>query len=81
MLETVNEGVRVRAVFAQGKLMPESFIWGERQIVIKKINLTYARFTGRAKLYYFAVSDEANYFKLEFNTENLVWTLLETYVE
>ncbi len=81
MLETINETIKVRAFFDHSRLTPESFVWGDREIKVVKINLSYSRFTGRSKLYYFAVSDEANYFKLEFNTENLVWTLLETYVE
>ena len=52
-----------------------------REVIITKINLTYSKRDGRDKFYYFAVTDGANYFKLQFNTENLLWTLLETYVE
>lgn len=91
MFEQINEPIEVIAKFAllrQGfggqagnQTIPVKFLWHDREILVKKVNLVYSSFVGRTKFYYFAVSDSANYFKLQFNTESLQWTLVETYVE
>jgi len=81
MLEEINEPIDVIAKFKQGNLIPVKFLWHLREYHIQKVNLSYSSFEGRTKFYYFAVSDGANYFKLEFNTENLQWTLLEADIE
>ncbi len=77
----INEPIEVIAKFSGNKTIPLKFLWHGREIIIKKVNLAYTSFTGRTKFYYFAVSDSTNYFKLQFNTENLNWTLLESYAE
>ena len=93
MFNQINEPIEVVAKFFAGKLLPVKFFWPARsasgsvsgrhgqEILIKKINLAWSRWEGRTKFYFFAVSDNANYFKLQFNSENLSWTLLESYAE
>ncbi|MEJ0021887.1 MAG: hypothetical protein WDN47_04940 [Candidatus Doudnabacteria bacterium] len=81
MLEQINETIEVIARFSGNKATPVKFLWQGREIPVKKINLTYSRFEGRVKFYFFAVSDDTNYFKLQFNSDSLIWTLLESYVE
>jgi hypothetical protein len=81
MLEQVNQPVDVACKFTGNNLIPLKFLWQGREYFIKKINLTYSSWEGRVKFYYFAVSDSTNYFKLQFNTDNLKWTLLESYVD
>ncbi len=81
MFNQINEPIEVVAKFSAGKLLPMKFLWQDREVVIKKINLVYTSWQGRAKFYFFAVSDSTNYFKLQFNSENLTWTLLESYAE
>ena len=81
MFNEINDRIEVIAKFAGNKTTPVKFLWGNREILIKKVNLVYSRFVGKTKFYYFAVSDSANYFKLQFNTEDLQWTLLESYAE
>lgn len=81
MLEEINEPIEVITIFKENKLIPFKFLWHGREILVKKVNLTYSRFEGRVKFYFFAVSDNANYFKLQFNTDNLSWTLLESYAD
>lgn len=79
MLETINEPIEVIVLFRASKLIPIKFQWQGREFAVKKVNLIYNHREGTTKIYYFAVSDGVNYFKLQFNTENLQWTLLETY--
>jgi hypothetical protein len=81
MLEEVNEPIDVACRFIGNQLIPVRFLWHGQEIIIEKINLSWSNFEGRAKFYFFAVSDNANYFKLQFNSENLSWTLLESYAD
>ncbi len=81
MLEQINEPIDVIAKFTGNKTIPIKFLWKGREILIQKINLTWSNFEGRAKFYFFAVSDNTNYFKLQFNCDNLTWTLLESYAD
>ena len=81
MLETINDPIEVIAKFSGGKTVPVKFLWKNREILVKKVNLSYSRFEGRVKLHFFAVSDNTNYFKLQFNSDNLQWTLLESYAD
>lgn len=81
MFQQINERIQVISKFADGKIMPLKFLWSGREFFVKKINLTYFHFEGRSKIYYFAVSDSVNYFKLQFDSNSLNWTLLESYVE
>lgn len=79
--EIVNEPIEVVAIFGSEKVLIWKFLWQGREFPISKVNLMYSSREGRSKLYYFAVSDNNNYFKLQFDTDNLKWTLLESYVE
>ena len=81
MFSQINEPIEVISKFKTGLMEPVKFLWGGREYLVKKINLSWSHFEGRSKIYYFAVSDGANYFKLRFNSENLSWTLLESYTE
>ena len=81
MFNELNDPISVQVLFKQGKTLPFKFVWKNTEIVITRVNLVYSSFEGKHKIYYFAVSDDVNYFKLRFNTENLSWTLLESYVD
>ncbi|OGE87963.1 MAG: hypothetical protein A3J07_02265 [Candidatus Doudnabacteria bacterium RIFCSPLOWO2_02_FULL_49_13] len=81
MLEQINQPIEVAAHFGLHQVRPLKFVWRGREYRVQKVNLTWSRWEGRTKFYYFAVSDNANYYKLQFNSESLAWTLLESYVE
>lgn len=83
MFEQINEPVRVLSVCEpEGELLsPLRFVWHDRTVSVKSVNLSYSVWEGRNKVYYFAVSDSVNYYKLKFDPGNLKWTLVETYVE
>jgi hypothetical protein len=81
MYEQINDPIQVATLFKNGELRPLKFLWKGREFPVQAINLAYSQFDGRSKIYYFAVSDNNNYFKLQFNSDNLMWTLLESYVE
>ncbi|MGE5297757.1 MAG: hypothetical protein ACM3KM_01190 [Acidobacteriaceae bacterium] len=79
--EQINEPIEVISLFKEGSLVPVKFLWQGKQYVVSKVNLAYHHFEGRIKIYFFTVSDNANYFKLQFNSDSLNWTLLESYVD
>ena len=81
MYENINEQVQVLVSFAGNKIQPLVFRWGKKTYKIKKVHLVHVNNQGREKLYHFSVTDEHNYFKLTFSTENLQWVLSERYVE
>jgi hypothetical protein len=81
MFEQINDNIEVVTIFRENKIIPFKFLWKGQEVLIKKVNISYSRFEGRIKYYFFAVSDETNYFKLQFNTDNLSWTLLESYAD
>ena len=81
MFSQINEPIQVAAKFKQNQLLPFKFAWNNQEYLIKKINLTYSSREGGTKIYYFAVSDGANYFKLRFDSGDLSWKLLESYVD
>lgn len=83
MFEQINEPVKCISEIGEqgGKLVPLEFVWKNRTTVVKGVNLSYSVWEGRNKIFYFAVSDSINYFKLRFDSTNLKWTLLETYVD
>ena len=81
MLEEINQPVEVMTLFRGDQVQPWKFLWQGKEYLIKKVNLTYSTWEGRNKIYFFAVSDNTNYFKLRFDTGSLKWTLLESYVD
>jgi hypothetical protein len=81
MYESINQIIQVAALFKGGQAIPLKFMWNGREYPVRTVNLSYTKYEGRSKIYYFAVSDNSNYFKLRFNSDDLGWTLVETYVE
>ena len=81
MFEQVNQIIEVSASFRDGKLIPQKLIWSGREIMITQVNLSHHVWEGRSKIYYFAVSDSVNDYKLRFDSDKLTWDLLEVYAE
>ena len=81
MLSKLNDPIEVAAKFQQGHLIPWKFLWQGREIKINKVNLVHHVWEGRSKIYYFAVSDSTNYFKLRFDTDKLTWRVVEVYAD
>ncbi len=80
-LASYHDPISVLASFRGGEVKPVAFKWGGRDWQVKQVNLVSAARDGRAKLIYFSVSDEANAFKLQFNSETLEWALEEVWSE
>ena len=97
MHEVINEPIEVLASFspvltcmrqpaskpciAGNKVMPLLFRWLGKKYQVEKLNLVHRERDGEDIIYYFNVSDNANYFKLAFSTRRMSWRLAEWYAE
>lgn len=79
MTQEINEPVSVSLVYdsKQGHCGPRSIIWKNRIYRVNKIGLRHSYRKGEKLLYIFSVICGAVFFKLEFDTDNLHWRLLE----
>lgn len=95
--ETVDDPIEVLASFsplptcisapaakprvAGNRVMPLVFRWRGKKYRVEKLNLVHRERDGEDVIYYFNVSDNANYFKLAFSTRRMSWRLAEWYAE
>lgn len=56
---------------------PYSLTWQGRTYKIQKVGLHHTTREGRTLLHIFSVTDGTTFFKLQMNTETLLWRLLE----
>ncbi len=76
-VEYINEPVEVRVDFCSRRVLPRAMSWNNRLYTVKSINMIHSTRNGASKLFFFSVSDNVNYFKLQLNTESLEWRLIE----
>ena len=81
MHETINEPIKVLVSFLGTQVKPLSFVWQGRRYNPTKINLVHSERKGDSRIYYFSVSDNANFYRLAFDNQSLEWRLLEIYFE
>jgi hypothetical protein len=81
MYEKINEPIELLVRFKKDKVLPTYFKWRNKTYWIEKINLVHKERLGNDKVYYFSVSDNANFFRLAFFTRDLSWRLEELYFE
>lgn len=62
-------------------VVPTYFKWRNKTYAIEKINLVHRERMGNDTMYYFSVSDNANYFRLAFFTGDLSWRIEELFYE
>ena len=73
MAEDINEKISVNLFNAE----PTGFFWKGRSYNIAKIGFHHTFWQGRNLVHVFSATDGNTFFKLEFNTETLLWKLLE----
>lgn len=78
MYETIHDSIDVLASFSGQHITPLKIKWNNRDYQIKSVNLIHTAREGRKKLFYFSVSDNSNYFKLQLDGETMEWHLVET---
>ncbi|MFH1426949.1 MAG: hypothetical protein ABIG60_00230 [Patescibacteria group bacterium] len=81
MFEKINEPIEVMVEFKRHKVLPKFFKWRSKDYKIEKINMVHKERDGNDKIYYFSVSDSANFFRLAFFTRDLSWRIEELWYE
>ena len=86
MLEKINpseggEKINVLVKFEGTKVLPVFFKWQNKTYEVEKLNLVHKERDGNDKIYYFSVSDNANFFRLAFFTRDLSWKIQELFYE
>lgn len=81
MLEKIDEPIEIIVEFRAGQVLPRVFKWRGKKYNIEKINMVHKERQGNEKIYYFSVSDNANFFRLAFSTRDLSWRLEKIFFE
>jgi hypothetical protein len=81
MLEKLDEPIEVLVKFNSKEVLPTFFKWREKTYKIEKLNMVHKERQGNDKVYYFSVSDNANFFRLAFFTRDLSWRIKELYYD
>lgn len=76
MVYSVNENIKVFALFDERGVTPLRFLWKGITYPIKETRFKWEDREGKARLHHFAVSDGTNAFQLTYNSEHLTWKLL-----
>jgi hypothetical protein len=77
----VNEKINVLAVFKNGTIFPYIFSWQNKKRKIEKVNLRYQERNGSFINYYFAIESNGFIGKLKYDSNSMIWTLEEVWVE
>lgn len=79
MHEVVNEKVAVVTVYDRnsGLTMPVKMKWQGRVYPLEKLGYHHKVKDGRTLVHVYSVSNKDLAFRLELNTDNLIWTLKE----
>ena len=79
MRETLQEKVTVNLVSncRTGQVLPKHLGWRGRSYTINKTGLHHTYRSGRALIHVFSVTDGNTFFRLELNTDTLLWMLTE----
>lgn len=81
MHELLNDPVEVQVDFQGRRVRPTHVRWGGRTYAMQRVNMVHTTREGTKCIYYFSVSDTANFMKLRLDTETLEWRLVEIYSE
>ncbi|KKR22002.1 MAG: hypothetical protein UT48_C0001G0015 [Parcubacteria group bacterium GW2011_GWE2_39_37] len=81
MTQKINEPIEVLVKFHKTTIFPSFFKWRNRTYRVEKVNLVHHLRDGENKIYYFSVSDNLNFFRLAFSTNDLSWKMEELYSE
>lgn len=72
----IGEKIKVKAVFSDGHLRPETFVWQSRRYEIKKIFGAYHDRIGQDRRFHYAVNcGGEDVFELTLDTKEMDWEL------
>jgi hypothetical protein len=75
MISSVNDRVKVLALFDEKGLQPLRFQWRHVTYAVKDITFRWKERREGATIHRFSVSDGSNVFQLTYNSDHLTWKL------
>lgn len=79
MNETINEGVKVWALFdlpnSGPKIFPFAMTWRRRLVKFEKLVFSSTKRVGRSRIVNLVCQSDSANFELEYNTENFSWRI------
>ena len=79
MHEQIDEKIEVIVKFKESEIFPHFFRWSGRVYKVERVNMVHKERDGNDTIYYFSVSDKANFFRLAFFTRDLSWRIQEVF--
>jgi hypothetical protein len=73
--ETINEPVRVRADFGNGKITPVAFKRKGRVYRVEKVNARWVDTAPESPVYYFSIDSGPNAYELSLSARDMLWRL------
>ncbi len=70
-MDNINEQVSVNLRDS----LPTEFLWHQRNYSIENVGLHHTVREGRTLIHVFSVTSGGTFFRLQFNTETLLWQL------
>jgi len=72
----LNQTIEVVAIFKDNHCYPAKFVYQSKTIVVEELNLHHQNRHGQTIIHVFDVSNGQTDFRLEFNTQTLIWKLV-----
>jgi hypothetical protein len=72
----LDQIIEVIAIFKNNRCYPVKFLYQSKTIIIKELNLYHQSYHGQNVIHIFDVSNGQTDFRLEFNTQTLIWKLV-----
>ncbi|OGS21095.1 MAG: hypothetical protein A2252_05530 [Elusimicrobia bacterium RIFOXYA2_FULL_39_19] len=75
MATTINEQIKVGAVFEKEIIRPKWFVHNGRKHAVEEITYTWKTCEGDAQLIHFSVTEGGTLFEISYNQKTLTWLL------
>lgn len=73
--EELNEKIDCLALFKNGKILPVTFIWNNKEYKIKNITYNWQERRGQEVINYFSVNTGTGLYQISFNNSSFSWRI------
>lgn len=78
--EDIGDKIEVLAKFANGHLIPQSFVWKQKNYSVTKLSFSFRKQEGLTTFLYFSVVGQTAAYELEFDLKTFIWRITKTYL-
>lgn len=73
--DCIDEQIEVLALFKSAKILPQMFVWKNKNYEIKKVTYNWQERFGRETVSYFSVNTDTDLYQISFNNTSCVWKI------